>query len=122
MFRLKIRIFLTGGMQRLLHDIAKDTLTNQSDIDLVGDCCEGDELHPKLAARGIDLVIVGAQLPADVSSVNSILFASPQVKLLAIETNGRTSTIYRLHPHQLSLGELSPQELLAVIRTEVASQ
>jgi hypothetical protein len=109
-------------MQRLLHDIVKDTLTNQSDIDLVGDCCEGDELHPKLAAGVIDLVIVGAQLPADVSSVNSILFASPQVKLLAIETNGRTSTIYGFHPHQLSLGELSPQELLAVIRTEVASQ
>lgn len=121
-FLLKIRIFLAAGMRRLLHDIVKDALTNQSDIELVGDSHEGDELHPKLVAGEVDLVIVGTERPGDATSGNSILFTSPQVKLLAIETDGRRATIYRLRPQQLSLGEMSPQELLGAIRNEMTNQ
>jgi DNA-binding NarL/FixJ family response regulator len=119
---LKIRIFLAGGLRRLLHDIVREAVATQPDMKVVGDSHNGQELHHMLAAGDVDLVIVGAHQSEDISSVASILYASPQVKLLAIEDNGRTATIYRLRPHQLSLGEMSPQELLAAIRTEAASQ
>ena len=119
---MKIRIFLAEGLQRLLHDIVREAVATQPDMEVVGDSYKGQELHQMLAAGDIDLVIVGAHQPEDITSVTSILYASPQVKLLGIETDGRTATIYRLRPHQLSLGEMSPQELLAAIRTEAASQ
>jgi hypothetical protein len=96
-------------------------LATQPDVELAPDCHDLCELPLVNATRHADMVIVGAQEPENFALARALLRAWPRVKVLVVANEGCNAVMYRLRPHQVSLGELSPQELLAAIRAEAQS-
>jgi DNA-binding NarL/FixJ family response regulator len=114
----QIRVFL-AGMPPLLHDIVRDTLTNQTDMQLVGDLTAGDSVVDTLKNCEIDVAIVGAREPEDATRADELLLSAPRSKVLVIATSGRSAVMYQLRPHKKPLGDVSPQSLLDAIRRNV---
>jgi DNA-binding NarL/FixJ family response regulator len=114
----RIRVFL-AGMPPLLHDIVRDALMGQTDMQLVGDLSAGDGVVHALENREIDVVIVGARQPEDSAVANELFASSPRSKVLVIAKSGRTAVMYQLRPRKRHLGDVSPQSLLEAIRHEL---
>jgi hypothetical protein len=108
-------------MGGLLHDIVRDTLAAQPDMKVIGDAHDGGDLNPMLQAGNVDVVVVGAPRPEDFAVAIPILLTSPRIKVLAIAISGRRAMLYRLRPHQIPLGDMSPQDLVGAIRAEAGS-
>jgi len=51
-----------------------------------------------------------------VTAVEPMLTARPNLKVLAITNQGRTSFLYELRPYELALGQLSPATLIHAVR------
>jgi DNA-binding NarL/FixJ family response regulator len=116
----RIRVFL-GRMPPLLHDIVKDILTDQPDLQLIGDLSAGDGVVDALNSDEIDVMIAGAFQPDDPAPASEVFLSSPRTKVLVIATSGRNAVMHQLQPHQRQLGEVSPQSLLEAIRGDSGS-
>jgi DNA-binding NarL/FixJ family response regulator len=114
----RIRVFL-AGMPPLLHDIVRDTLTNQPDMQLVGDLSAGNTVAHALKNGDIDVMIVGARQPDDSAVATGLLQCSARSKVLVVAISGRKAVMYQLRPHKRSLGDVSPQTLLEAIRRDL---
>lgn len=114
----RIRVFL-AGMPPLLHDIVRDALRNQADMELVGDFGEGDAVSTALKNGDVDVVILGARQPDDYAIAGRVFIDAPRSKVLAIATSGRSAVMYQLRPHKKMLGDVSPQSLIDAIRSDV---
>jgi DNA-binding NarL/FixJ family response regulator len=114
----QIGVFL-AGMPPLLHDIVRDTIANQTDMQLVGDLSVGDSVVDTLKNREIDVAIVGAREPDDATRTDELFLSSPRSKVLVIATSGRSAVMYQLRPHKRPLGDVSPQSLLDAIRQDL---
>jgi hypothetical protein len=91
-------------MPKLLKDIVTDALAAEADVELV------DSLGP-----GADLVIGSFPEPsADV--VERILREQPRVKVLGVEPTDGSAYLTELRPYRRVLGQVSPGQLVQVIR------
>jgi DNA-binding NarL/FixJ family response regulator len=118
---LKRTRILLAGMPPLLRDIVEDAVAKQPDMDVLGHFSEGDDLAQSLKEVAVDVVIVGARQPDDFALADQCLRASPRVRVLVIANSGRNATMYEMRPHRVSLGDVSPEMLVAAIRAERAA-
>jgi hypothetical protein len=79
----------------------------------------GVPLAEAVADVGVLITSVGsAAEPAAVPpSLIRLLLDHPQLRILVVEGDGRTGSLWELRPHRIDLGELSPQQLIRAVTT-----
>jgi DNA-binding NarL/FixJ family response regulator len=105
---------LVAELSGVLRDIIDTTLSAQPDMEVVVGALRisssrAPGAHP-------DVVVIGLS-DGDVSHAVETLFAQyPHARILGIAGDGRRAYMHELRPHRMSLGELSPEQLVDVIR------
>jgi len=107
---------LLVGMPGLLRDIIGRVLQAQPDMQIVGDLPAADNLDHFTRKEPPDVVVFGAVTEAISDACQVLIRAVPKTKLLGIAPSGRRSVLCTLSVQTVELGELSPEELAAVIR------
>lgn len=105
-------------MPRLLHDIVHAILSKQPDIDIDAGAMvtSTDEFAQMDALDDAEVAVIAATGMAEVD-YESLLYAHPRLRLVAIAGDGKGAVVYELHPSRVALGEFSPQVLVDAIRS-----
>jgi DNA-binding NarL/FixJ family response regulator len=103
------------GMPRMLREIVREVIRAEPDLAIVG------EFDDQYAARSAfeaqrPAVVITAREEARQIDFGHLLSEHPHVRVLSLSADGSESFLCELRPCQETLGELSPHELLAVIR------
>jgi len=114
----RIRIVF-AHMPRMLRDILRGIVGDQSDMEVVEQVAEVEEVPLALRRTAPDVVIVGLQDWQAPEFFVKLFGEIPQVKILAVTGDGRQAVIYELRAHATPVGEVSPQGLVRAIRTAV---
>jgi len=93
-------------LPRLLSEVVTEILSKAHDIRVSATFPED--------AGSPDVAIVGG---ADADQARGLLDRFPRMKVLAVDEDGRNAVFYELRPYQVELGEISPEALLAAVRT-----
>ena len=102
-------------MPRILREIIRQSLSVQPDMQIVGEFTGAVSLLPAVDQSGADFVIVGVD-EMNVDDVRFVLQERPHIKILAVGGDGKSAALYELRPNKVSLGEVSPDSLVRVIR------
>jgi hypothetical protein len=113
-----IRIVLVD-MPRVLREIVRMHLP-EPEFEVVAELGEEAPLLPVVDEHGAHAVIFGTDSAGLPQVGRDLLAACPFVKLLAVASDGRRTTLYELRPHKQPLGEISPDRLAEVIRDSLA--
>lgn len=98
----------------VLGDIIEATLVAQPDIEVM---TRGVSATATVAGREPDVVVVGLRDSDQAAATLEQLFNRyPHARVLGIANDGRHAYMSELRPHRVSLGELSPEQLVEVIR------
>jgi len=106
---------LLRDLPPMLRDILSHALAREPDVELL----ESMPKPPDTAARPD--VVIGNQDAPDQSWVRGVLSLWPDCRVLLIATTGQQVTLFELHPHRTTLGEMSLDELVSVV-TRVARE
>lgn len=93
------------GLPPLIRELVRDLIAGNEDMAIVE---RGD------AADGVDVCIVGTE--EDAVSLCDVPRMSRPPRVIGISSDGRRTTLCELRPVVSALGDLSPDELLDVIR------
>jgi hypothetical protein len=104
------------AMPLMLRDIVKTIVTDQPDMEVVGELGLDDDVSNAATETGADFVITSLEATGLHPSCTRLLDARSRVKVLAIGGDGRHAFLYELQPRKHALGELSPDVLVRVIR------
>jgi hypothetical protein len=111
----RIRV-LVHDMPAMLRDILRGVIAKEPDMELLGRTSLLQ--RPRRSLPGEPDVVVGStadqQNPA---GAEEWLQKWPRARVLLVSPSGRESVLYELRPHATPLGELSPPELVRVIRS-----
>ena len=116
----RIRILL-GEIPQELGDNFKQAVAAQPDMELVGEVRNGVDLLLAAGHFHADVVVLGirdSELPGICSH---LLDEYPHINVLAVGTNGQQAFLYKSRPCMVSLNEISPEALLAAIRSAVCN-
>lgn len=108
----RIRVVLSE-MPRLLRDIVQNVLADRPDVVL--ETARAGTLAESLAASQADVAIVAEPAP-NAEDHAAVLYAHPRLRVVGISGDGRCAHLYELRPHRISLGELSADALVRVVR------
>lgn len=104
------------GLPNMLRDILLGVLTDAPDVKIVGNYPGFTELLNTQAARGADVVVLGGQdEQLDTMSLD-FLERRPRAAVIGVTARGRHTFLVQLSPKRTALGEVSPKELISVIR------
>jgi hypothetical protein len=106
-------------MPRMLRDIVQAILATEPDIQVRTETRteEGDE---SAALNDVDVAIVAADEMAS-ADYETLLYAHPRLRLVAIVGDGRSAVVYELTPTRVALGEFSRDVLIDAIRSKPLS-
>ena len=110
-----IRVLLLE-MPQLLRDILESVLASAGDVELLHEPASSHAAV--LVPRRPDAVVIGTPTGAGPRAV-ALLQKWPTTHVIAVEPAGRDVRVYELRPHVTQLGQLSPPELVEVIREAV---
>ena len=116
------RIILANG-SRFLHEMLKRVIEKTPDLQVVGEIADLARLSSTIAKTEAEWVIVS--LPPDgkiPETVESSLTTHPSVRVLAVATDGSQVRIKWLESHEEPLGDVSLNELIAVLRRHHPAQ
>jgi len=99
----------------MLREIIREIVARQADMDVVGDFAAPLPLRDAVVSCDAEFVIAGAEF-SGADDVGPLLEEHPDVKVLAVEGDGREAFLWELRPKRVPLGEVSPQTLLHAIR------
>jgi DNA-binding NarL/FixJ family response regulator len=103
----------------MLCDIVRDAFARERDMEVVGVLPTLDTLLADARETRADVVILGladTELPP---VCGELIAAHPLMKVLAVAGDGRRVFLHELRPQTVSLGEVSPQELIDAVRSAV---
>jgi DNA-binding NarL/FixJ family response regulator len=100
----------------LLREIIEEIIAGERDIEVVGELRDHAGVVALAERTDATFVIAGLTHPELDSVYRDLLAERPSTRVLAVRREGRQSTLYELRPHAETLGELSPEMLLTVIR------
>ena len=103
---------------RMIRDIVHETVADNADMLVVGEYSERAACLKAVAAEAPDIVIFGTSEPGDPELPTQLFLTSPHIKVLMLAISGRSAVLYELRPHTTTLGDVSPQRLLAAIRNQ----
>ena len=114
----RTRILLVE-MPRLLSDILKDLISAEPDIEVAGEALTRDGLLALAERTRCDIVVLGSDRSEPPPEGLALLEALPHVRLIGVSSDGRSLFLYERGRRQTPLGQMSPRELLSVIRASV---
>jgi DNA-binding NarL/FixJ family response regulator len=112
----RIRILLVK-VPGILGEIITEVVTDEPDMEVVGAVAGYSDLLPATRATSADTVIIGlddGELP-DVCE--ELLDERPRIALLGVHSDGRNAFVYALRPRRVPIGDVSPADLVDVIRS-----
>lgn len=109
-----IRVLLQD-VPAMLGAIVRAALADHPDIELMTEAPGGNDPE-QWRRRGPDVVVVSTPSVQKLTNVGEYLNRWPRARIVVIEVSGRDSTMYELRPRATSLGALSPDQLVRVIR------
>jgi hypothetical protein len=100
----------------VLHDIIREILMEQIDIEVAHQAIEDPrELVAAVRATAADFVVLTVDVRRRRGFCADLLAREPGLKILAVAGDGRRGYLYELLPHELALGELTPQKLVEAV-------
>jgi DNA-binding NarL/FixJ family response regulator len=101
----------------IVSDIVKGILDEDPGIRVSGEFpLERDTVAHVVGARA-DVVILATDKRSLPPAMRELLMERRLAKVLTIRDDGRTTSLYELRPHEMDLGQVSPQTLLEAIRS-----
>ena len=114
----RIRVLL-ANMPRMLRDVFKLLIVEQSDMEVVGESDNGIELLLATGQTRPDIIILGVE-GSELPGIGShLLNEFPHIKLLGVTSDAQHLSLYELRPYNGLIGDVSPQGLLEAIRKSV---
>jgi DNA-binding NarL/FixJ family response regulator len=101
---------LVVGLPRLVRDMIERSIKAQPDMEVVG----------KAGAGSPDFVVCGFDFPWLPDHQRALLEAQPNAKVLGIEAAGGHAYLYEMRAQRVAIGEVSPDDIVAAIRTTAA--
>jgi len=111
---LPIRVLLID-MPQMLRQIIRQTLARDPRFVIVGEYTEHVAIDLAVNRSKADFVIMGSAVFESRAVRDRLLEEGPQVRVLAVGPDGAQTTLYELQPHEVALGELSPEHLASVM-------
>ena len=105
-------------MRRMLREIVREVVSSQPDLEVVDE--DDDASLATIRASGACVVITQRGEPAG-ERIARFLGTRPQVRVLALSSDGRDGALYELQPQKRPLGEISPPTPLAAITSRSAN-
>ena len=114
-----IRIVL-ATLSPMLADIVRQLLSGHVDLEVIAEVASAGEMRDVLRRAGAEVVVAGAT-PTDggVPPID-ILREHPGLRLIVMADDARVAKVYELRPHETAIADVSPSELLHVIRSTTA--
>jgi chemotaxis response regulator CheB len=100
----------------LLRELIGEIIADEGDMEVVGELPDLQRVSELAERTGANFVITGRTHPEFDSAYEELLRQRPAMRVLAVQHQGRQSSLYELLPHVENLGELSAETLLTVIR------
>jgi DNA-binding NarL/FixJ family response regulator len=116
-----IRILL-AQLPRHLQDYFNEAVASQDDMRLVGSLANPLDVLLAVGSTNADVVILGVGDDAVPAIATHLYDEYPDVRLLGVTPDGHQAYLYELSPHPISIGELSPNSLVEVIRSTVCPE
>jgi DNA-binding NarL/FixJ family response regulator len=104
------------NMPKLLREIVRDTLVHDPLCQIVSEYDQHVPLEVALDSQRADVVVVSADVFTSQEIQSRLLAEAPQLKVLAVLPDASQTVLHELHAHQVALGELSPERLVANVR------
>ena len=112
-----------GTMPPLLGDIVRETLTRQTDFEVLAEVATLGEIAPAVQRSDAHVAIVGLATDGWSSLgglVQDLLAHRPRLTVIALSSDGRTGYVYQLQPRTVAIGDMSPSSLVRAIRAMAA--
>jgi chemotaxis response regulator CheB len=107
---------LIGPMPRMIRDMVIAILETAPEIEVMEERA-GARAIPRAVRRArADVIIVGEDA-VSTADRERLLFEECRLKVLAVSTGGTRASLEALQPVEISLGEITARELIAVIRS-----
>ena len=103
-------------MSPLLRDILRGLVAGEAGMGVVAEYRDLVPLTRPVVDHSAEVLLFGEGLPLLDDECRELLDRHPRVKLFVVGGDGRRTTLYELRPHREQLGEVAPDELLAVMR------
>jgi DNA-binding NarL/FixJ family response regulator len=110
----ELRVVLID-MPRILREIIRETISVQPDMDVVAELDASWSVPDSVDRYDPDVVVVSGD-SARIDELGRALLQRGSSRALAVSPDGNESFLVELRPHQVPLGELSPEALLAAVR------
>jgi DNA-binding NarL/FixJ family response regulator len=115
-----IRILL-AALTPFRADIIRKILSQASDMEVIEPGSRLEKLPHTGDIGTADVLILGSGVARQGGEIEALLRAQPQLKILALEEDGRRAVLHELRPQAVSLGDLSASRLIDAIRGAVLS-
>jgi hypothetical protein len=100
----------------MLTDIVSAIITSQEDFELAGEAASTAGLAAMAKDAAADVVVLGSPAASETSNYFDVLYARREMKIVAIDSDGRQAVLHELRLHVSPLGEVSAATLIAAIR------
>lgn len=111
----KIGVLLVEDQHGILSDIVRHILEAESSIDLVGDVTATDSVEA-VAHSDCDAVVWMLSKRSEPVAPLDLLRHHPALRIVAVEDAGERGSLWRMRPHRMPLGRLSPERIVAELR------
>ncbi len=107
---------LVAEIPHLLQEILVSVVVAQPDMELLGWRGQDETLPDAVTRLRPDVLVLGTERKLDTEDVAQLLARHPRMRLLAVSGDGRSTMMYELRPHEIEVGNVSPQGLVDVLR------
>jgi DNA-binding NarL/FixJ family response regulator len=110
-----VRVLLVG-MTVILRELIAEILGSAPGVEIVGEVPGGERAPAGVRRTRADVVVLGVDETGGPEVVSELLAAHPHLLVIGISPDGRQGSLHELRPHDVPLGELSPEQLVAAVR------
>jgi DNA-binding NarL/FixJ family response regulator len=115
-----IRVLIRDA-PNILRDILEQAVSSEGDMELIPEPTA--PFQPAVdQSLAPDVVIVGTNEPAADRGARALLTRWPRSRILMITEQGHRIVWHELQPRSVELGEMSPTQLVQVIRSAMRSE
>jgi DNA-binding NarL/FixJ family response regulator len=103
------------GLPQMLRDTVSEIVSAEPDLTVVAELDDLASAGATIGAQAVGVLItaVGDCHPID---FRTLLTEHPRLRVLCLSADGREGSLFELRPHEQTLGEISPEVLIAAIR------
>ena len=102
----------------LLATLVREIASEADGLEVVGIVEDEQALVAEVLRTEPDVLIVGLDGTDPADLYLELLERRPRLRILALTGQGREAILWELRPHRTSLGEISPETLLAAVSAE----